>query len=75
MQRPYTDSDLYDMFANQADPADTAAMDVDVLAGQLAELIGNDDPDGYPVDTDGTINLYAVGEAIQRQARRLVFED
>lgn len=57
----YTANDLYDMFANQADPAAIAATSTEALALDLAEL-----------DTDGAIEDYtAAAEAVQSIAADL----
>ena len=70
--RTYTDSELYDMLANQANPADLIAQDVDEMAAQLAELVGVADARGtrYPDDGEGTVDLYAIASAIKRQAAK-----
>jgi len=70
----YTDSELYDMLANQADPESLVEMDADEMASQLAELIGDADATGtrYPDDGDGTVDLYAVVAAIKRVAQATI---
>lgn len=73
----YTDCELYDMLANQADPEALIAQDADEMAEQLAELIGNADATGtrYPDDGDGTVDLYAIVAAIKRQLAKNMPEE
>lgn len=70
----YTDSELYDLFANQSTPDALIEMDADMMAEQLAELIGDADATGtrYPDDGDGTVDLYAVVAAIKRVAQATI---
>lgn len=70
----YTDSELYDMLANQADPESLVEMDADEMASQLAELIGDADATDtrYPDDGDGTVDLYAIVAAIKRVAQSAI---
>lgn len=68
----YSDSELYDIFANQADPADLLAQPIDEMAEHLCALIGVADSEGtrYPDDGDGMVDTYAIAHAIKRVAQR-----
>ncbi len=65
MTRRYTDDDLYDMFANQADPRDLLDLDVAMIRQQVSELIDEEHND---TDANPLTELDDIVDAILRVA-------
>ena len=65
-----TGSDYYDMFvARSVDYAEIAAMDLDAIASDVTDLVGDAYAEGdYPRFDDGMVAVYAIAEMIQSYA-------
>ena len=65
-----TGSDYYDMFvADSVDYAEIAAMDLDAMASQITELVGDAYAEGdYPRFDDGMVAVYEIAAMVQTYA-------
>lgn len=64
----------YDQFVERsADAEQIAMMDLETIAEQVADLLGDAYAEGdYPRDDDGMIDLYGIAHNIRNEAERIM---
>ena len=64
----------YDQFVERsADAEQIAMMDLETIAEQVADLLGDAYAEGdYPRDDDGMIDLYGIARKIRNEAERIM---